>query len=111
MALAVLIEVHERVAGAVEAGQLLAVAVRAPRVLVAGVRVDGLSVELDPYRLTVRLLVVVQVHRLGAAVADAADLLALRDELPVRERGHGLEVDVVGGPTPAVVEEHPVLAS
>ena len=111
VALAVqVVELHERVHRAVQARQLLAVAPRVPRRLVACVCVDEAAVERDPHGLAVGHLRVVQVELLGAAVADATDLLALRNGLALGQRRQLLEVEVVGDPAVAVVEIDAVAA-
>ena len=115
-ALPVLRELEKRVTRAVAAQQLLAVAIGVVRALVPHVGVDELAVERDPHRRAVLDLVVVDVHVLVVGVVDPAvprptDLLALGDEVALRELRRDLfEVDVVGRPAVAVVEEDAVLA-
>ncbi len=109
----VLVERGEGAARTIEAGERFGIvgAVCVPRGHVARVRVDRCPIEADPGGEPVLHLVVVQVHGHGAAVRDPAHDLPLRDLLADGQRRHGLQVDVVGPPTVAVIEEHPVLAA
>jgi hypothetical protein len=59
---------------------------------------DLLAVELDPDRLAVAHLAVVQVHVHGAAVARPCDLLSLDDPVSDAQRRQRLDMDVVGAP-------------